>query len=551
MFRTQKGKLVSWLGAAGIAVSSVSCGSSPVTTIDDEPAETRGKADTGGIREGSLEADGILKVANESSYRALCNEKEAGLCSLGYNGWRATTNILAYRRGDNPSERKTFSSLTELDNVPFVGPRTFAKLLDYAKRKGWVASYSCVVRKVDGVMAGETYKVRNIREAYYADNGTLQAEVYRFTQDADHSPEIAWANKDAELKELLADPDARGLIPRQKFLYQNDALGRPVQMSQNTVNATDPRSMLETLTYDANGLLLTDREVTKSAGNTPADRLLSRIWEVERAATGEERAATVYRMLGSRPSYQKLRVETTPGADGRPAHKRLVLVDEQAKTSKPIYDFELRYTVEQGRAVKVEWIETLNQALTVTFDYAYNAAGKVLTEKRTIAYDVSTEAGTLAVVNPGLKDHRSAKSERVTTFNYDASGKLSGKSVSASWLGKIEMGGGMVNLDMGMNATCEFDQANRLVRAHRVETGTPVPSGGDKVERELLTVTSPGCDAVLAKGAPIPTNPLRGNSALDAGCDAWHDLNDGTFDFGGADELFLSLYGGLDSLPVE
>ena len=95
-----------------------------------------GKADTGGISEGTPEALGALRVANEASRTEL--RSGVGLSS------RAAANIVAFRLGDDgtpgTADDRSFSTLAELDAVPYVGPIAFGKLVAYAKANGEIPS---------------------------------------------------------------------------------------------------------------------------------------------------------------------------------------------------------------------------------------------------------------------------------------------------------------------------------------------------------------------------------------------------------------------------
>lgn len=88
-----------------------------------------GKADTGGIQEGTAEAGAVLFVASTFSRADLVND--VGLAT------KAADNILAYRNGDDETastaDDEKFESLAELDAVPFIGPIAFGKLLAYAQ----------------------------------------------------------------------------------------------------------------------------------------------------------------------------------------------------------------------------------------------------------------------------------------------------------------------------------------------------------------------------------------------------------------------------------
>lgn len=101
----------------------------------EEPQDARdddflvdGKSDTGGIAEGTAEAAAVLFVANTSSRAVLGSD--VGLAN------KAADNIVAVRDGDDgaagTADDAAFSTLAQLDAVPFVGPVAFGKLLAYA-----------------------------------------------------------------------------------------------------------------------------------------------------------------------------------------------------------------------------------------------------------------------------------------------------------------------------------------------------------------------------------------------------------------------------------
>ncbi len=105
-----------------------------------------GKADANGIEEGSHEARGVLRVANEASVEVLDNSPRQGGVGLDR---RAAENIVAYRLGDDgiggTSDDEQFDTLAELDAVPYVGPVAFDKLLAYADVNGYTADEDPVV----------------------------------------------------------------------------------------------------------------------------------------------------------------------------------------------------------------------------------------------------------------------------------------------------------------------------------------------------------------------------------------------------------------------
>ncbi len=106
----------------------------PAVTEDgiDDSFLVEGKTDTGGISDGTAEAVAVLRVANERTATELTNH---GVPPM------ASKNIIAVRVGDDASSAADdvrFTSLVQLDAVPYVGPQAFARLLAYANELGYL-----------------------------------------------------------------------------------------------------------------------------------------------------------------------------------------------------------------------------------------------------------------------------------------------------------------------------------------------------------------------------------------------------------------------------
>lgn len=91
--------------------------------IDDTFLDASGKEDTAGVTEGSPAALAVLRVANERTELEL---KDHGVPK------RAAQHIVAARTSG------PFTSLAQLDVVPYVGSAAFARLLAYANELGYV-----------------------------------------------------------------------------------------------------------------------------------------------------------------------------------------------------------------------------------------------------------------------------------------------------------------------------------------------------------------------------------------------------------------------------
>ena len=95
----------------------------PADPIDDDFLAAGGKEDAFGVIDGSADAIGVLRVANELSQSKLAKTSGVGL------GSRVAGNIVGAR---------PFATLAKLDAVPYVGKSAFARLLGYARANGFV-----------------------------------------------------------------------------------------------------------------------------------------------------------------------------------------------------------------------------------------------------------------------------------------------------------------------------------------------------------------------------------------------------------------------------
>jgi hypothetical protein len=121
------------------AVSLLGCG---ITEESDDSMEdgeddsfiAAGKEDGGGIVEGTPEAIGVLRAANELTLAKLRSDVKLTATPA--------KNIDAFRSGADKipgtGDDKRFATLTELDKVKYVGPVAFARLLAYAQSHDFV-----------------------------------------------------------------------------------------------------------------------------------------------------------------------------------------------------------------------------------------------------------------------------------------------------------------------------------------------------------------------------------------------------------------------------
>lgn len=102
-------------------VLGAACVATPATDGRDDTFLSDGKTDNGGISEGSPEAAGVLAVANGLSEDQL--KSDVGL----------SDNAASHIAAGGP-----YSTLADLDAVPYVGSIAFGKLLAYARANGYV-----------------------------------------------------------------------------------------------------------------------------------------------------------------------------------------------------------------------------------------------------------------------------------------------------------------------------------------------------------------------------------------------------------------------------
>jgi hypothetical protein len=100
----------------------------------DDAFSTDGKDDAGGIVDGSPEALGVLRVANELTLAKLRTDVKLSSTTA--------KNIDAFRNGADKiagtGDDRRFANLAQLDHVSYVGPVALAKLLSYAQSHDFV-----------------------------------------------------------------------------------------------------------------------------------------------------------------------------------------------------------------------------------------------------------------------------------------------------------------------------------------------------------------------------------------------------------------------------
>jgi hypothetical protein len=114
----------------------------PADGPDDSFLAPAGKADTGGIVEGSVDGLAILELASKASLSELVNE--VGLYKL------TAQNIVSHRKKNGP-----FTSLAELDKVKYVGPVAFWAMLTYIQENNLTSGTTTIVKQGDPLVVGK------------------------------------------------------------------------------------------------------------------------------------------------------------------------------------------------------------------------------------------------------------------------------------------------------------------------------------------------------------------------------------------------------------
>lgn len=185
-----------------------------------DPADERflsptGKADGGGIVEGSPPALGVLKLVNTADFATLDDDVRLDR--------RAATGIVAHRQGgdhrDGTGDDDLFDTLRELDAVKYVGKRAFARLLAYAQANGFVddaPAFDPDDRKVDVLLNAPYCDVCDAR-----DKQILRREspilhgVVDAIDDAEHRIDVAqFSFSVTEIEDALHRAMDRGVAVR-------------------------------------------------------------------------------------------------------------------------------------------------------------------------------------------------------------------------------------------------------------------------------------------------------------------------------------------------
>ena len=124
-----------FLAAALLVACDTTTELDPVEVIDgmDEPfLGVDGKSDVSGIGDDMSEGRAILLLLNSTPEATLAEAFEWPVYSL--------ENLLSWRHGEDgtpgTADDRHFADLAALDAVPYIGPRTFSRLLAYVQNHG-------------------------------------------------------------------------------------------------------------------------------------------------------------------------------------------------------------------------------------------------------------------------------------------------------------------------------------------------------------------------------------------------------------------------------
>lgn len=206
----------------------------------DEAADARdgtfgGKADGFGISEGSPEARGVLRVANELSWDQLT--EDAGVAAL------SASAIEDVRDGDDDQlgtgDDAVIATLAELDAIPFVGEKAFGKLLAYAQANGYieeaeeaslllsyrygtVSSYSQITIRTDG-------RYEHVEQRSPSEPAEIKTELFPESGVNDLRQLIFLAGQ-GSIETRVGPPATVGAATGEFVVYAEDGAELPIQL---------------------------------------------------------------------------------------------------------------------------------------------------------------------------------------------------------------------------------------------------------------------------------------------------------------------------------
>src|SRR5688572_7354926 len=167
-----------------------------------------GKAD-GGIDPDSNEAKAVLALVNDPEVDVATLDDAAGLAK------NAALGIIGRRNGADgtpgTADDNAFDTLAELDAVPFVGPVTLSRLLEFAIANGYLQEGGAGEASIDVIFSPQPSE------------STHNARAAQIIGEAQHSIDIAmYSFSNAGVKNALAATVERGVKVRMVFETANE-----------------------------------------------------------------------------------------------------------------------------------------------------------------------------------------------------------------------------------------------------------------------------------------------------------------------------------------
>ena len=125
------------------------------------------------LEEGSPEALGVLGLLGHRSTTVEVLDKDVPLDK------RAAENLINHRDGDDgvfgTADDRRYTSIAQVDAVPWVGPKAIEQLVSYARDQGWVPLADEVIGVWDGVGFTEAEAAQTLAFANSASHGLLDS----------------------------------------------------------------------------------------------------------------------------------------------------------------------------------------------------------------------------------------------------------------------------------------------------------------------------------------------------------------------------------------
>jgi phosphatidylserine/phosphatidylglycerophosphate/cardiolipin synthase-like enzyme len=146
----------------------------------DDPASDTGDLKGTPLVEGSPEALGVLAMVNDASTTLAVLKGDAKVES------RAAANIVAHRDGADAAagteDDDLFDAVKELDDIKYVGAATLQRLLDYAKKNGWVSDGATPAMDVIfSPQSGESTHTARVAKVIDSATKSIDIAMYSFS----------------------------------------------------------------------------------------------------------------------------------------------------------------------------------------------------------------------------------------------------------------------------------------------------------------------------------------------------------------------------------